>query len=92
MVLSPNLVSFLTVVVVAIVIAAVFHLVSRRLIVASVGAGVLSSLAVHVLWTFQQGYFDGWFFISFFTVSALAIGISFVVGLAVRAGSTGEAT
>ena len=36
--------------------------------------------AANILLLARQGYFDGWYFISFFTVAALAIGIAFAVG------------
>lgn len=83
--MSQNLSSLLTVVAVSIVAALAAHLIFRRMVAASVGAGVLTSLAVHVHWTLRQGFFDGWFVLSFFTVSALSIGIALVVGVALRA-------
>lgn len=83
--MSQNLLSLLTVVAVSIVVALASHLAFKRVVAASVGAGVLTSLAVHVHWTLRQGFFEGWFFLSFFTVGALAIGIALVLGFALRA-------
>lgn len=83
--MSENLASLLTVVGTSVVLALVLHRVFERPVVASVASGVLTSLAVHAYWTLGQGYFDGWFFISFFTVGALASGIGLAVGLALEA-------
>lgn len=82
--MSQNALSFLQFLGIALVVSTIAHSLSRRLEVASGAAALISAALTVAFWWVRQGYFDGWYFVGFVTLSALGAGVAFAVGFAFR--------
>jgi hypothetical protein len=70
---------------IAIVSAAIWHYRVPRFGVATVGATVSTELIFQLLAYLEAGYLDAFFLIAAFTSALLALAISIIVGLPIRA-------
>lgn len=82
--MTTNQLTFVLAVGVSLLAGGSAHIVMKRFWAACLAAAVAASLTFHIIVAIMVGYVDGWFFISFFTVLALAFGIAVPVGYVVR--------
>lgn len=82
--MTQNTLSFVQFLLVALVLSALAHSLSRALAVAAALSAFGSAAITIAWWSIRQGYFDGWYFISAVTLSAWGAVISLAVGFVFR--------
>jgi len=82
--MNQNTLSFLQFLGIALAVSTIAHSLSRRTGVASGIAAVVSAVLTIAFWSVRQGYFDGWYVVGFFTLTAVGAGVAFAVGFIFR--------